>query len=313
MRTIDLFSGCGGLSLGFQNAGFNIQAAFDNWDSALAVYKANFDHPIHKLDLASNEAPKTIYQLNPDMIIGGPPCQDFSSAGKRDESLGRADLTISFANIVEFCQPQWFLMENVARITKSPILNEAITIFKRAGYGISYEILDASLCGVPQARKRFFMIGHLNAEDGFLNEYLKKNQAKIPMNLADYFGDSLGLEHYYRHPRSYQRRGIFSIYEPSPTIRGVNRPIPKGYKKHEGDLVEITDNIRPLTTIERSYIQTFPKNFIFDRNKTELEQLIGNAVPVKLAEFVANCILEYIEDKAKGKTIKMKQLELNYV
>ncbi len=71
MRTIDLFSGCGGLSLGFQNAGFNIQAAFDNWDSALAVYKANFDHPIHKLDLASNEAPKTIYQLNRPLLIDG--------------------------------------------------------------------------------------------------------------------------------------------------------------------------------------------------------------------------------------------------
>ena len=115
------------------------------------------------------------------------------------------------------------------------------------------------------------------------------------MSIHDYLGNKLGIEHYYRHPRSYMRRGVFSIYEPSPTIRGVNRPIPKGYKKHEGDLADIS-KIRPLTTKERSLIQTFPENFVFNGTKTNLEQIIGNAVPVKLAQFVANCINEYIVD-----------------
>lgn len=82
--------------------------------------------------------------MKPQMIIGGPPCQDFSSAGKRDETLGRADLTISFANIVSEAKPEWFVMENVERITKSGILKEALQIFKKAGYGISYQVLDAS-------------------------------------------------------------------------------------------------------------------------------------------------------------------------
>ena len=89
------------------------------------------------------------------------------------------------------------------------------------------------------------------------------------------------------------RRGIFSIYEPSATIRGVNRPIPKGYSKHEGDPVDITEDLRPLTTKERSLIQTFPKEFIFDGTKTDLEQIIGNAVPVKLAEIIAIAINKY--------------------
>ena len=119
----------------------------------------------------------------------------------------------------------------------------------------------------------------------------------------DYFGNSLGIEYYYRHPRSYARRGVFSIYEPSPTIRGVNRPIPKGYSKHEGDPVDITENLRPLTTKERSLIQTFPESFVFNGTKTNLEQIIGNAVPVKLAEFVANCIADYINDKKQNKQI----------
>lgn len=313
MHSVDLFSGCGGLSLGFQNAGFEILAAFDKWKPAIKVYRDNFHHPIYDTDLAGEEGIEIIRNLTAQIIIGGPPCQDFSSAGKRDETLGRADLTLSFANIVSTCRPEWFVMENVERITKSLILKEALRIFKKSGYGISYEILDASFCGVPQSRKRFFLIGHLSSKDGFLNPYLSKNQSKQPMTVFDYLGKSLGIEYYYRHPRSYMRRGIFSIYEPSPTIRGVNRPIPKGYTRHLGDPVEINEKVRPLTTIERSYIQTFPKSFIFSGNKTDMEQVIGNAVPVKLGEYVANCINEYILDRKKCKVQTIGQLQLAFL
>jgi DNA (cytosine-5)-methyltransferase 1 len=312
MKTVDLFSGCGGLSLGFQNAGFALLAAFDNWEPAVTVYRDNFNHPIYDTDLGSEEGLEFVKSLKPQMIIGGPPCQDFSSAGKRDETLGRADLTISYANIVVSAKPEWFVMENVERITKSHILKEALQIFKKAGYGISYQVLDASFCGVPQSRKRFFLVGHKHSTDNFLNPYFNKNLSSKPMTLFDYFGKSLGVEYYYRHPRSYARRGIFSIYEPSPTIRGVNRPIPKGYTKHEGDPVEISDKVRPLTTKERSLIQTFPKDFIFNGSKTDLEQMIGNAVPVKLGEYVANCINEYISDRQENKQITVGQLELIY-
>ena len=312
MRTVDLFSGCGGMSLGFQNANFEVVAAFDKWEPAVRVYKENFDHPIYDFDLATEESLQFIKNLKPQLIIGGPPCQDFSSAGKRDETLGRADLTLSYANIVAGCKPEWFVMENVERILKSNILKEAIAVFKKAGYGISYEVLDASYCGVPQSRKRFFLVGHLHSKDGFLNSYFAKNQSSQPMTVYDYLGKSLDIEFYYRHPRSYMRRGIFSIYEPSPTIRGVNRPIPKGYNKHSGDPVDVTDSLRPLTTIERSYIQTFPKNFVFSGSKTDLEQVIGNAVPVKLGEYVANCINEYIADKDNNRLQSIGQLELEY-
>jgi DNA (cytosine-5)-methyltransferase 1 len=213
---------------------------------------------------------------------------------------------------VAYAKPEWFVMENVDRIIKSKLLKDAIKIFKAAGYGISYEILDASYCGVPQSRKRFFLVGRKNSNDNFLNPYFLKNQSKHPMTLHDYFGNSLGIEYYYRHPRSYARRGIFSIYEPSPTIRGVNRPVPNGYLGHKGDPVSISENIRPLTTEERSQIQTFPKKFVFNGNKTEIEQIIGNAVPVKLGEFVANCIREYITDLDKNTKIALGQLELQY-
>lgn len=86
---------------------------------------------------------------------------------------------------------------------------------------------------------------------------------------------------------------VFSIHEPSPTIRGVNRPMPKGYKKHEGDPVKSLEGIRALTTKERSLIQTFPEDFNFSGCKTNIEQMIGNAVPVNLGKFVAESIRNY--------------------
>lgn len=295
MKVIDLFAGIGGLSLGFQKAGFEVVAAYDNWQAATDIYKANFKHDVIHKDLSkiSDYLILNFKDYHPEVIIGGPPCQDFSSAGKRNENLGRADLTISFAQIVSNVKPTWFVMENVERITKSVTLQQALKIFKEAGYGLSYKVLDASRCGVPQLRKRFFLIGLLNGRDGFLDNYLNNDLTQKPMTVFDYLGNELGIEFYYRHPWSYKRRAIFSIYEPSPTIRGVNRPIPKGYKKHPADAADITENLRPLTTIERSYIQTFPKEFKLKGTKTALEQMIGNAVPVKLAEYVALKIQEF--------------------
>ena len=296
MRAVDLFCGCGGLSLGFMKAGFDIAAGFDFWDEAIAVYERNFSHPVIKQDLSDVVgASEKIRAYSPEMIIGGPPCQDFSSAGKRDEDNGRGDLTVSYARIIADVRPEWFVMENVERIQKTRKLAEAIRIYKEAGYGLTCTVLDASLCGVPQKRKRFVMIGHLGSPDDFMRSRLFKRLAEKPMTVADYFGNSLDVKYYYRHPRSYARRGIFSVDEPSPTIRGVNRPMPDGYQLRPNDPVRTKDGVRPLTTKERSMIQTFPEEFVFFGSKTVQEQMIGNAVPVKLGRFVAEAIKSYID------------------
>ena len=300
MKTIDLFSGCGGMSLGFQNVGFNIVAAFDNWNRAVDIYRKNFKHPIFERDLGNIEDLSDLKQFNPELIIGGPPCQDFSSAGLRDETLGRADLTIKYAEIINEIKPTFFVMENVERISKSEVYKEAYKIFKENGYGLKSIILDSSLCGVPQKRKRFFLIGELNGINPIIDMYLRKNLSNSPMTIRDYLGDTLGIEHFYRHPRSYARRGVFSIDEPSPTIRGVNRPIPSGYLGHPGDTTYDLKQVRALTTIERSYLQTFPLDFIFEGTKTDLEQMIGNAVPVKLAEYIGTALYEYIQHRKQN-------------
>lgn len=295
-KVIDLFCGCGGLSLGFQQADFNIVAAFDCWDAALNIYQKNFNHPVYKRDLSDLTNLTDIEALSPDIIIGGPPCQDYSTAGHRDETKGRAALSISYARIVERIRPKYFLMENVAVIEKSETLKVVNRIFKNAGYGLTQLTIDASKCGVPQIRKRYITFGILDGKDNDAMAIFTRNLNDKSMTMREYFGDTLGFEYYFRVPTSYKRRGIYSIDEPSMTIRGVDRPVPKGYKGHPADPVPLTSDIRSLTPQERSWIQTFPKDFIWEGTKTNLNQAIGNAVPVKLGEYIANCIKEYINE-----------------
>ena len=299
LRIVDLFCGCGGLSLGFSLAGFEIVCAFEKWDPALKTYQKNFSHPVEKFDLINKkEAIKKISNLFPDIIIGGPPCQDFSHAGKRTEG-SRADLTVAFAEIVESIRPSLFLMENVDRAKASKSFAIAREIFKKSGYGLTEMVLDASLCGVPQKRKRFFCVGKMDESDGFLSSYIQKHLSKTPLTIAEYMGHELEVKYYYRHPRNYNRRAVFSINEPSPTIRGVNRPIPSGYPGHPNDPIP-THGLRPLTTMERARIQTFPKNFQWVGSKTDIEQMIGNAVPVQMARLVAISMDKYLRITQKG-------------
>ncbi|MCL1912890.1 MAG: DNA cytosine methyltransferase [Eubacteriaceae bacterium] len=308
-KIVDLFAGCGGLSLGFQYAGFDIIGAFEFWNVAADCYEKNFSHPVYREDLSDVQlAVEKIRAMNPDIIIGGPPCQDFSHAGKRVENE-RASLTESFSRIVDSIRPRWFVMENVDRAKKSNAYAVARDTFKKAGYGLTEIVIDASLYGVPQKRKRFFCIGSLGQEDNFLDEYILKKQSTEATTLRDYFGASLDFEYYYRHPRNYSRRGVYSIDEPAPTMRGVNRPVPKGYLGHPNDPCQLNDSIRALTTLERALIQTFPADFHWTGSKTDMEQMIGNAVPVKLAEFVGKSLQHHISECAPHAEITDEKID----
>lgn len=294
MKAVDLFSGCGGLSLGFQRAGIQIAAAYDAWPQAVSVYRDNFkDHPCFEMDLSLSNASKVAIHVgtfHPDIIAGGPPCQDFSHAGKRKEGKN-ASLTESFAKIITTVKPKFFLMENVDRAQKSQAYRSFVDVVMQSGYGVVERVIDASFVGVPQKRKRFFCIGSKDFNVQEIGQHLDNNLSIKATTVRDYLGGELGLENYYRHPRNYNRRGIFSIDEPSATVRGVNRPVPAGYKGHHGDTASITSILRPLTTLERARIQTFPKDFVFNGTKTDLEQMIGNAVPVDLAKYVGESII----------------------
>jgi DNA (cytosine-5)-methyltransferase 1 len=299
MRAVDLFAGCGGLSLGFQEEGFEIVGAFECWDAAVKCYEKNFNHPVYQFDLSDYAAAaEKIKDLTPDIIIGGPPCQDFSHAGKRVEA-DRANLTESYSRIIAEVRPKYFVMENVDRARNSQAYANAREIFKNAGYGLTEMVLDASKCGTPQKRKRFICFGVQGVGDGFAVDLITESMSKKSMTLREYFGDKLGFEYYYRHPRNYSRRGIFSIDEPAPTMRGVNRPVPKGYPGHPNDPCPVSESLHALTTKERALIQTFPDDYEWVGNKTDVEQMIGNAVPVNLARFIAKTVNMSVE-KSNG-------------
>src|SRR5699024_7565867 len=124
-----------------------------NWQAALDTYNENNSDLGQALDLSNlDESLKRLSEYKGiDGIIGGPPCQDFSSAGKRKEG-DRADLTEKYAAIVSTIQPTFFLMENVPRADSSQAYGRAMETLEKAGYGISKRVIDASRVGVPQTR-----------------------------------------------------------------------------------------------------------------------------------------------------------------
>jgi len=196
MKTVDLFAGCGGMSLGFKRAGYDLALAVDNWEAALRCYQANLKDPYLLLDLSEPDvAVREIRRRVPkaEVVIGGPPCQDFSHAGPRREGA-RADLTESFARIVAALRPLAYVMENVDRTARSSAYQRARALLKEAGYGVTEAVLDASYYGVPQRRKRFFSIGVLGEVDGFLTLHLMEMREDRPLTLREYMGEELNVE-----------------------------------------------------------------------------------------------------------------------
>lgn len=171
---IDLFSGCGGLSLGFEMVGYRSVLAIDCWQDALDTYVYN--RPGARTlcgDLGSlnpNEL-KELYGIpQVDVIIGGPPCQGFSIAGKRIIEDKRNTLYKSFVHFVQCFKPKAFVMENVPNILSmgEGVVKEAILKdFYELGYNVTFRVLLASDYGVPQNRKRAIFVGMLNGEYKF--------------------------------------------------------------------------------------------------------------------------------------------------
>lgn len=305
---VDLFAGCGGMSRGLMAAGIKIGLAVDNWKPAVAVYRANFGHPIRALDLSKwRAAVKAIKPLKPALIVGGPPCQDFSYVGNqpglRITEGKRADLTRMFALIVTAVKPEWFVMENVPNVGTSMAYQAARRIFADAGYGLTEMVLKAEDYGVPQYRRRFFCIGRMGDDPQFLEGALLARRGQ-PRSVREFFADqgyAPDTDHYFEQPRNRRSRGVFSFDEPALTIIGSGRTdgkIPDTYYNPRRRLDSApTDKARPLRPAERGMIQSFPIEFNWIGKAREIHQMIGNAVPVKLAEAIGRAIMEYVPGK----------------
>lgn len=313
MKVVELFCGAGGMSLGLKRAGFEILAAYDSEQDAVDTYRHNVGDHVHKRDLTDllGIIPEII-TLGPDMIAGGPPCQDYSVAGKRQEG-SNAKLTLAYAIVIASVRPQWFLMENVVQAANSKSWSEAKALLKKAGYGISESRIDFSFYGVPQARKRLIVVGRLGEQDGFLQSSIVKaakptrrtvrqafarNAAEFgsPDNVmqTDYI-QILSKRHLYTRPFR-AGRAVRSIDEPYPTItRTSAEPISEKFRAeytgHENDSAPL-EAAAEVNQRFLSRIQGFPEVWKWcSSNKRRTMVMIANAVPPPAARIIGAVIL----------------------
>lgn len=174
-NVIDLFCGCGGLSKGFENVGFNVILGVDNDDAALETFVYNHKGAVKmNADLSSEDAFPTIDKLvgkqKIDVIVGGPPCQGFSLTGSRNFEDPRNKLYLAMIEAVRKFSPQAFIIENVpgmATLYNGEVKNEIIHRFIEMGYTVNSSILCAADYGVPQMRKRLVFVGLKNSTTPF--------------------------------------------------------------------------------------------------------------------------------------------------
>lgn len=197
-KVIDLFCGCGGLSDGFIKAGYDIVLGIDCWKDAIETFRYNHKNSKGLVADLFVESPEDINKElrvdSVDLIIGGPPCQGFSIAGKRIVDDERNKLYKVFVDFVKFHNPSVFLMENVPNIismNKGIVKDSIISDFENLGYTVVYKILMASEFGVPQNRRRAFFIGTKNGKEFIFPESINQNLVSSEEAISDLTENSI--------------------------------------------------------------------------------------------------------------------------
>ena len=320
MNVVSLFSGCGGLDLGFKKAGFQTAWAneFDKtiWDT----FRFNFPKtPLDTRDIRnilSNEIPDNIHG-----IIGGPPCQSFSEAGKRlGQEDQRGQLFLDYIRIVRDKKPMFFVAENVSGMLHSKHKNFVdfiVDSFEKIGYNISFQLLNAHDYDVAQDRKRVIFVGYrkdittkvfkldpiVNKKNNVLKDIiwdlndqatpaLDKNKANKNLKISNHEYMTGGFSTIFM-----SRNRVRSWDEPSFTIQagGRHAPIhpqaPKMIKIEKDKQIfkqGYEDLYRRLSVRECARIQSFPDDFIFKYIDVATGyKMIGNAVPINLGYHIA--------------------------
>ena len=324
MQIISLFTGAGGLDLGFKKAGFKTIWA-NEFDKAIwETFELNF--PKTKLDkrsitkIASEEIPRA------DGIIGGPPCQSWSEAGAgRGIYDSRGKLFNDYIRLLKEKQPKFFLAENVSGILNpkhSKAFSKIIKGFESAGYVVSQKLLNTNDYNVPQDRKRVIIIGYkkdLKKKFEFPKPLMSKKlvlkdaiwdlkTAKPAKEINKTNGDKklTAPNHEYMiggFSKIYMSRNrVREWNEPSFTIQAGGRHAPLHPQAPKMQFIEQNKRIfvpgkekkyRRLSVRECARIQTFPDNFIFKyTNVADGYKMTGNAVPVNFAYHIAKKIMK---------------------
>ena len=339
MKIISLFSGAGGLDLGFEKAGFKTIWANEYDKEIWGTYENNF--PNTTMDkrsiskIPSNEIPNTLG------LIGGPPCQSWSEAGKsRGIKDDRGQLFFEFIRVLRDKKPLFFLAENVSGMLAgrhSEALENIKNHFINSGYDLSFKLLNAHDYKVAQDRKRIFFIGFrkdLNIDFQFPEMVVKKRFLKdVIYDLKDNVliakdknytnGDKCKIANH-----EYMSGGFSSMYmsrnrvrgwdEPSFTIQAGGRHAPLHPQAPKMELVGKDKRIfikgsedlyRRLSIRECARIQTFPDSHKFYYNNLSAGyKMVGNAVPPNLAYYLAKEIMETLNNVYDKKILDSKSV-----
>lgn len=327
---IDLFCGAGGLSLGFDQAGFeNVFSVEFNADFA-KTYKRNF--PGHHLiiedvrDISDEKMDELVRGKTVDVIIGGPPCQGFSIAGNPGRTFlqdDRNELFKEFVRFVSYIKPKVFVMENVAAMAthlKGKTILAIVEAFEQAGMGykIKWEVLNSVHYGVAQERRRIVIVGVRQDLD---TEFSYPEKEEKIYTIKDVIDDLPALESGETSDipnHTAMKHSKQMLYKMSFVKDGGDRmDIPEDIRPQSGDIrkyirynsqkpsVCVTGDMRKifhyeqnraLTARELARIQSFPDEFVFEGTSIQIQQQIGNAVPPRLANKIALQVKEVLED-----------------
>lgn len=301
---VSLFCGAGGLDMGFENAGIKTIWANDfdkdackthqNWSSAEVVCG-----DVSKIDMSI--IPES------DVILGGFPCQGFSLSGPRKIDDSRNVLYKHFVALVKQNKPKVFVGENVKGLltmANGQIIDAIIEEFSNCGYNVFYKLVNAKNFGVPQDRERVIIVGF--RKDLGITEFELPDGNGKKMTLREALKDlpPVKTEEVCMAPYSSRfmsrnrKRGWNDVSYTIPAMakQVALYPGSPNMEKLDKDLWKFGDDgeTRRLSWREAAVIQTFPKDLEFAGDLTSIYKQIGNAVPVKLAEFVANYIIKYL-------------------
>lgn len=330
-KIIDLFCGCGGLSLGFEMAGFESVLAIDLWGDAIDSYNYNRKTKSGKCidisDITNEEL--MLYRSNVVGVIGGPPCQGFSTVGKRLDDDPRNHLYKEYCRVVEIVDPEFFVLENVRgllTLSKGFFKHDIIDRFSKLGYNVKFSVLNAADYGVPQNRERVFFVGVKKGEFEFPVKHENKISTKEAISDLLYDYNNGPLTEYQRN----MRKGTYEFLNNELTNHtdstvniismipdgGNIKSLPPEYwsiRKYNKAFERMNSN-KPSNTVDtghRNYfhysenriptvrenarLQSFPDWFYFTGSKTSQYKQVGNAVPPLLAYELAKSIKRNLE------------------
>ena len=209
-KIIDLFCGAGGLSKGFEEAGYSVEFAIDMWDDAVKTYNHNPNNNTAKCIDINNITDEELLKLHGKIagVIGGPPCQGFSTVGTRNVEDPRNQLYLQYYRVVEKIRPEFFVIENVKgllTLAKGAFKEDILERFSKLGYTVTYKLLNASDYGVPQNRQRVFFVGLKNKKFEFPKSFDYK------VSTSEAISDLPSLEDFKNYSKNY-KTGAISDY-----------------------------------------------------------------------------------------------------